>query len=200
MANGFGKDAFKDLSAKKDLDIKEQVMAAFGTTVRAWIYITEKVTAEIFSGNDRSLRLLSEMLKDGNSLKRKPLPVSAVRQPAEKLLYSTLILATWRMQGFWPVLVDTNKACSDMGAGTKDWTNPKDLLHLARICIGDRQYHMLAVSGSYGCSSWAATGPGTPGTQHCNFKLQVPPGLKDIRKDTTIPEWGKLNIYTMIDR
>jgi hypothetical protein len=200
MGMNFAKDAAKNSAAQDGLDLPERIRDVFTRTVDTWIKVTVYTNKEIFSGNDLSLQMLSNLLKDGNSLIRMPLNVVEVTKHVEKLLYSMLILSTWRMQGYSPVLVDTGRQCDDMGVGTKDWTTPNDLLHLARICIGDRQYHMLATQGSYGCSTVPAAGPGTPGHINCNKFLKVPPGLKEIRVNENIADWGGLNIYTMIDR
>lgn len=200
MGLNFAKDANKAVQAKNDLRLPEMIRAVFSETVNAWINATVEMNRAIFNGDDRSLRMVGNLLKDGNSLEREALNVNMVKPPAERLLYSLLILDTWRMQGYSPVLLYTAHDCNKMGVGTSTWTTAKDLQGLARVCYKGLQYHMLAVRGSYGCSTHAQPGAGTPASVDCNKVMSVPPGLKDIRVDRPLEEWGGLNLYTMINR
>jgi hypothetical protein len=151
---------------------------------------------------DSSIDILTSLLKDGNSMERKPLSAGVMQKGTEKLLYSLLILASWRLQGYSPVLLDTGEDCKKMGVGTgkNDWTDPGSLNGLARVCREGRQYHMLASQYAYGCTTTVNAGPGTPASVNCNKKLTVPPGMKAIRTDQELSDWGGLNLFSMLTR
>jgi hypothetical protein len=127
---------------------------------------------------------------------RLPVDQSVVQNSAERFLYARLIVETWRMQGYYPVLLDTEKDCNDMGVGTNIWTMPRDLNGGARICRGDRQFHLLSVRGKATGSCDRGVPLGMNPAPNCPVRrMEVPPGLNDMSHN--VAEFGGISIFDM---
>jgi hypothetical protein len=166
--------------------------------VTSWKESLERINAHMFSGSTESIESLTNLIQDGASMARKPIDQSVVQKSAERFLYARLIVEAWRMQGYYPVLLDTEKDCKDMGVGTNIWTTPRDLNGVARICREDgRQFHLLSVTQNAAGSCNIAGPLGMNPASNCPYrKLEVPPGLKDMRQKVTV--FGGVSILDMI--
>jgi hypothetical protein len=141
-----------------------------------------------------SLSILKKLLSNGKAMDHSPTAASVIARNTKKFLYSTIIPEAWRMQGFYPVLLDTAFPCDTPGIGVRQWTNKKKLDEQV-ICKNGIQYQLWAVKGKFGCKQ-----QNNPCRlpEDCHTLLTDLPGLKDIRK--TIKEFGDLNVFSMADR
>ena len=89
------------------------------------------------------------------------MPPSAVdvQKSVTKFLASVIVPEVWRMQGYYPVLLDTAFPCDVTGIGIGQWSDKKNVGD-AEVCMtneggvsrgkpfdGGRQYQLWAVKG-----------------------------------------------------
>ena len=140
------KDLNKDMALKELTDIKEKIDYIFSETVNIWkesLTITNKA---IFNGNGESLEMLTKLLQNGISENGNPGQAFDYQKSTTKFLFSTILPDIWRMQGFHPVLLDTEWDCKTKGIGVRQWTKRKDVMDLM-ICLDDRQYQLWSAPG-----------------------------------------------------
>lgn len=121
-----GTSKFEGLNAKVD--------KIYTDIITEWKKTLTGMTASLFSGDDASISMLTRMMQNGNMLKRTPQSSDDVQGNATKFLYSILIMEVYRMQGFYPVLLDAAWICEQKGIGIRQWTDKKDVGD-AHICI-----------------------------------------------------------------
>jgi hypothetical protein len=162
--------------------------------VQRWQSHLRDIHTAIFNGDEKSLKFLNELLRDGGFSRWNPGGARDFKYQYKKLLYSILIPAAWRIQGYYPVLLDTAFPCNTPGIGVAQWMNSKDIGDQI-ICNSDRQYQLWGVKGQYGCDTEQ---PRYSIRTRCNIQLTRLPGLEDICEE--IGSWGDLRIFSMVNR
>jgi hypothetical protein len=203
------RDSAKSLTAANTKDILGKIDNLFEDTVAEWQTSLTTMNNVIFSGDEQSIQVLTNLIHNGNSLNRTAANSLQVQNQATKFLVSIMIPEVWRMQGYYPVLLDTAFPCGVTGIGIRQWTDKKNVGE-AEVCMvneggigrddkpftGGRQYQLWGVKGSWGDQCTRVNNP--CGIRSCNHFLTQLPGLKDIREP--IKEWSGLSIFDMISK
>jgi hypothetical protein len=205
------KDQNKDLASKTLTDIGDKIQYLFYDIVTEWKATISAMNEVFFRGDEKSIAILNRLMRDGRSLQRKSINAFTVEKYVSKFLFSILIPETWRLQGYYPVLLDTAWPCDTKGIGVGQWTNKKNVGN-ALICREDeksndrsgkeydgRQYHLLAVKGvdSYQCGA-ARDALGPHEGRSCAKTLEELPGLAALQNK--VKQWGELDIHSLVQK
>jgi hypothetical protein len=185
-----GKDFNKNLQAKGITDVKLKIDRIFQDIVDGWKQSLTDINSAVFSGDEKSLSILNNLLKDGNSLDREPGKKIDFEKNAKRFIYSQLVPEVWRMQGFFPVFLYTAFPCATPGIGIRQWHNKKKLDEQI-FCWGDLQYQLWAVKGKYGCKDQV----NPCRMPECNNEVADLPGLKAFR--TKVTDFGDINMFDL---
>lgn len=190
----------------------EKINYAYSNTVKEWQNALDNVNTALFSGDDTSISAITNLIQQGNMLDLQPLNASIIQSHAEKFLFSILVPAAWRMQGFYPVLIDTAFPCKTMGIGVGQWTKKKNV-GAALICRGSekstnahsnvpidgRQYQLFAVKDKYyndRCPPPALRR--ACALYDCDHYLAELPGIGDILNPE--PDLGGISLSQLTDK
>jgi hypothetical protein len=203
------KEKEKSLADKNAKDINDKVLYLWETTIEAWKESLTEQNTQLFSGSEESIARLTALIKDGRSYARDPLNRQDVQKQATKFIASIMVPDVWRLQGYYPVLIDAGFKCGTKGIGIRQWTNKKDIGD-AEFCFneggseygkpyaGPRQYQLWGVKGEYQCTCEPARACSLGGgDQKCSMLSDLP-GLKSIKKP--IGDWAGANIIDMVNR
>jgi hypothetical protein len=180
------------------------------STVKDWKASLTDMNSAAFSGDEFSINFLQKMIGDGNSLDREPASVLDIETYATKFLASILVPEVWRMQGYYPVLLDTAFPCDTEGIGWGQWTDRKKVGNTKMCWEGEggidrdaksfdsfRQYQLWTVKDPWINS--ACNGPCTTcGVCNCKHYMTEPPGLGKLLEP--VVAWGKISIYDIITK
>ncbi|KAF2416034.1 glycoside hydrolase [Tothia fuscella] len=175
-------------------------------TADDWKASINSLNKLVFSGDEKGIEILTKLMSNGNSVSRSAADAIVIEKQALKFIVSVMIPELWRMQGLFPVLLDTGFPCGVEGIGVGQWTNKKNVGD-AQICMtneggigrdgqsfsGGRQYQLWAVQGPF-CKTGGSVG--------CNIKdcnthyLESLPRLGKIRKPNS--DWNGLTIFDMV--
>jgi hypothetical protein len=172
--------------------METKIRHIFSETVKEWKRSLEAINRAVFSGDETSISILTKLVQDGRSLNRDPGDKSTFGESANKFLYSALIPATWRMQGYYPVLLDMAFPCKTPGIGIRQWTGTKKLDNQI-VCYNDIQFQMFAIKGNDPCAQADAISGGD-----CKRYLIDLPGLKEIQVKNDL--WGGLDQLSLTTR
>jgi hypothetical protein len=203
------RDQTKSLLAGKAKDIPEKIDWLFQDIVEKWQESLTAMNRAVFSGDEQGIGVLTNLIHNGNSLSRQAAVADVVQGHATKFLVSMMVPEVWRMQGYYPVLLDTAFPCGVTGIGIRQWTNQKNVGE-AEVCMldegginrdgkpfsGGRQYQLWAVKGGWNDNCLQNSNPRQ--IHPCNHYMTQLPGLKDIRDP--VGEWNKLSIFDMINK
>ncbi|KAF2664250.1 hypothetical protein BT63DRAFT_418375 [Microthyrium microscopicum] len=173
---GKWKDKTKSLSETSAKTIPDKIRILYGNIIEGWKESLVRMNQELFEGNEESIRTLTNLVRNGNSMYAMPANATAVQKSAIKFIVTALIPEVWRLQDFYPVMVDTLWPCNVPGIGIGQWHSMKHV-GAANLCFTDeygqlqngttfrgRQYHLFGVKGE-----WDA--------KYCGNKLSELPGL-----------------------
>lgn len=197
------------LAEKNAKDINEKILYLWEKTVEAWKESLTQQNRQLFSGSEESISKLTALIKDGRSYARDPLDRQEVQRQATKFIASIMVPDVWRLQGFYPVIIDAGFKCGTKGIGIRQWTDKKDIRD-AEFCFneggseygkpytGPRQYQLWGVKGEYTCSCEPARACSLGGgTRKCSMLSDLP-GLKSIKKP--VDDWAGANIIDMVNK
>jgi hypothetical protein len=195
FAVGAAKDFNKNLAASELTNLTEKIQGILSTTAKSWKESLTLINEATFSGEESSLRMLDKLLQNGNSVRRQPGRAIDYETSSTKFLFSAILPDTWRMQSYYPVLLDTAWDCKTQGIGVRQWTKRKNVLDLA-VCLNDRQYQMWAVKGDYRCKP--------PSNQcgvadiPCENYLTELPGLSYLQQEQET--FGNMSMISLANR
>jgi hypothetical protein len=200
----------KSLAESSAKSIPQKIDSLFHNIVMDWKESLTAMNHEVFSGTDASLQTLTKLIQNGNSLNRKPVNSVLVQKGATKFLVSILIPEVWRLQGYYPVMLDAGFPCTVSGIGIGQWTDRKNV-GPAGICAmdeggeykdgrtwtGGRQYQLWAVKGEWdGKCKHQSNYEKACGVKGCDNYLTDLPGLKEMREPNN--DWYGLDIFNLI--
>jgi hypothetical protein len=212
IASGYASAKAKEVSlaSKNAKDINEKINYLWDDTIEAWKESLTMQNDKIFSGTEESIATLDALIRDGRSYARDPLPRVQVQKQATKFIASIMVPDVWRLQGFYPVLLDAGFRCGTKGIGIDQWTRQKNIGD-AEFCFneggseygkpysGPRQYQLWGVKGDYqcACSPAGRTCSLGGGEMKCSMLSNLP-GLKSIKKP--VEDWAGANIVDMVTK
>ena len=89
-------------------------------------------------------------------------------------LYAYLLPHVWRSKNFYPVLIDVDGPCTDVGKGNYKWTTASDAIK-AGVCVDGKLYYLMAING------WDRSCTSNKSGEICHFrKIPLPPGLSKL--------------------
>jgi hypothetical protein len=118
----------QSLAESSAKSIPQKIDSLFHNVAMDWKESLTTMNHEVFSGSDAGLKTLTKLIQNGNSIDRKPVDAVEVQKGAIKFLVSILIPEVWRLQGFYPVLLDAGFPCGVAGIGIGQWTDRKKLV------------------------------------------------------------------------
>jgi hypothetical protein len=187
------KDTVKSHATNGFSDLKEQIDSIMSGTVDMWKDGLVAAAEKLFNGQDDTLEVLTSLLQDGFSYKQRHENVVDFKTQATKFLFSAIIPEVWRIQGYNPVLLNTERECEASGVGVGQWTGQTN--DFSVICYQNTQYQLWAVKGRWTCedpNDWCIRPKG------CNHYLTAPPGIDFIRDKRH--EFGGMDVFSLTGR
>ena len=160
-----------------------------------------EVLNELFSGNARSLELLSLTIENGAVFNPPVTDALDLMRNREKVAYNFLIPQSWIVRGITPVIFPTGKDCNDLDGALKmlgKEMNTEDA-DKGHACVDDQIYVIADPHGtSDKCESIAPNGNQfganlLPGNECKARKFSLPENWDHFSK-----EFGDLNIGDVI--
>ncbi|KAK5655929.1 hypothetical protein OQA88_5064 [Cercophora sp. LCS_1] len=135
----FSFTAGKDSMAEKESAVTGADIATQLTkTVRFFKEVFTDLSAEVFSGSDKSIEVLWAAIKEGKLLDSLPISRMDMVAKLSKLFYAMMIPHVWRKKGWRPVLIDGGPGC-DGKVG--------DIDQASKVCFEGRKYFFARPDG-----------------------------------------------------
>ena len=138
-----------------------------------------KANKDIFSGSDASIDLLYRLVNHGKLINTfSEITAFEAETLALRTLYAYLLPHVWRSKNYYPVLIDMEGPCTDVGKGNYKWTTASDAIK-AGVCVNDKLYYLMALNG------WDRKCTQNKAGEICHFnKMPLPPGLDKLNTES----------------